>query len=273
VSDPTSSPSDAAPSDATSTDSEARPTNLPAAATATAIVVGNEILTGKIVDANLSVLARTLRGLGVRLVRAVTILDERETIAAEVQQASRASDWVFTSGGVGPTHDDVTIDAVAAAFGEPVEVNAELDAMIRKAYGDKLREGHLLMARVPRGAQLVRTREVPWPAVRMRNVWMLPGVPEIFAMKMQLVEHVLGAAPAFHSLAVYSSLDEGHLKPLIDAVVAAHPAVDVGSYPQWTEPVRKTKLTFDGRDRERCEAARSAFVASLPDGALVALEG
>jgi molybdenum cofactor synthesis domain-containing protein len=246
--------------------------------TACAVVVGNEILTGKIADANLSVLARTLRGLGVRLVRAVTILDDRATIVREVREAAREHRWVFTSGGIGPTHDDVTVESVAAAFDEPVVVDERLDAMIRKAYGDQLREGHLLMARIPRGARLVRTAEVPWPAVVMRNVWMLPGVPEIFAMKMKLVTHELteqssGERAGFHSLVVFASIDEGHLKPMLDAVVASHPHVDVGSYPQWNEPVRRTKLTFDALDRAACEAARSEFVASLPEGALVGLEG
>ncbi len=245
----------------------------PRVRTACAIIVGSEILSGKIDDRNLGALARTLRKLGVRLDRAVTILDDRATIEREVREASARFDWVFTSGGVGPTHDDVTIEAVARAFDEAVVVHDEIDAMIRKAYGERVRDAHLLMARVPRGARLVRSADVPWPAVVMRNVWVLPGVPEIFQLKMRLVEVEVGATAAFHSLAVFSSLDEGHLKPMIDEVVASHPAVDIGSYPQWTEPVRKTKLTFDAQDRAACEAARQAFVALLPEGALVALEG
>lgn len=242
------------------------------APTARAIIVGNEILTGKIADQNLSVLARTLRAVGVRLVSAATIPDDLRVIAREVRSAAKTHDWVFTSGGVGPTHDDVTIDAVARAFSQPVVVSRSLARLIRTTYADKLRDGHLLMARVPRGSKLVASQEIPWPVVRMRNVWVLPGVPEIFEMKMRLVEKTLGAHPRFHSIALLTRLDEGNLKPLLDRVVTAYPDVDVGSYPRWTDPLARTKLTFDGHDRDRLEGARDALVAMLPEGALVGLE-
>ena len=200
--------------------------------TAAALIIGNEILSGKIADKNLSVLARTLRGLGIELARAVTIRDEMDVIVEEVRALSRAHAWLFTSGGVGPTHDDLTIEAVARAFDAPVEVEPELEALIRGAYGDALRDGHLLMARIPRGARLVRNDHVPWPAVLMRNVWVLPGVPEIFERKMTLLESVVSKAPPFVSLVVVSGLDEGNLKPYLDRVVEGYPDVDVGSYPQ-----------------------------------------
>ncbi|MBL9021336.1 MAG: competence/damage-inducible protein A [Myxococcales bacterium] len=241
--------------------------------TARAIIIGNELLTGKIADKNLTTLATVLRRLGVVLERAVVIPDVAEVIVREVREASVASTWVFTSGGVGPTHDDLTIAAVASAFDEEVIVSSELESLIRLAYGDKLREGHLLMARVPRGARLVKSEDIPWPATLMRNVWVLPGVPEIFELKMKLVEEVVGAGVPFVSLAVLTTLDEGNIKPMLDRVVLDHPDVDVGSYPRWTDPKIRTKLTFDGRDRARCEAARQAFVALLPDGAMAGLEG
>lgn len=241
--------------------------------TARAIIIGNELLTGKIADKNLSTLACVLRRLGVVLDRAVVIPDVAEVIAQEVRDASAAATWVFTSGGVGPTHDDLTIASVAAAFEEEVVVSPDLEALIRMAYGEKLREGHLLMARIPRGARLVKSDDIPWPATLMRNVWVLPGVPEIFELKMKLVEQVVGAGQPFISLAVLTTLDEGNLKPMLDRVVLDHPDVDIGSYPRWTDPKVKTKLTFDGRDRLRCEKARDAFVALLPDETVAGLEG
>lgn len=235
---------------------------------AAALIIGTEILTGKILDRNLGVLAKTLRQLGVRLERAVTVLDELDVIASELRVLASRHDWVFTSGGVGPTHDDLTMDAVARAFDREVEVSAELEALIRRAYGERLREGHLLMARVPRGARLVSTVEVPWPTVVVENVWVLPGVPEIFALKMKQVVEVLGTSAPFVSVAAFTKLDEGNLKPLLDRVVEGFPDVEIGSYPRWTDPVVRTKLTFDGRDAARCTAARDAFVASLPEGAV-----
>jgi molybdenum cofactor synthesis domain-containing protein len=240
--------------------------------TARAVIIGNELLSGKIGDQNLAVLARVLRRLGIRLEGAVVVPDDLDTISREVRSAADRSTWVFTSGGVGPTHDDVTIAAVARAFDRDVVVSDDMAELIRRAYGDKVRDGHLLMARIPRGARLMRSEDVPWPVVLLENVWVLPGVPEIFQAKMKVVEGVVGAGQPFVSLSVLSTLDEGNLKPLLDRVVEAFPDVDVGSYPRWTDPVARTRLTFDGRDAAACERARSAFVASLPEGALVALE-
>lgn len=236
---------------------------------AAALVIGNELLTGKIADANTVVLARTLQSIGVRLVRTVTVLDDLDTIVAEVRALSAAHEVVFTSGGVGPTHDDVTIDAIAAAFDVALVQSEATADLLRHYYGDRLTDGHLRMARVPDGARLVVTEQMPWPTIVMNNVWVLPGIPEIFAMKMPVVVSELGGATAFRSQAVYTNLDEGALKPLLDQVVAAHPNVEVGSYPKWNNPHHKTKITFDSRDTDELAAARATFEALLPADAMV----
>ena len=238
---------------------------------AAALVIGNELLSGKVAEANLFVLARELRQLGVQLRRVVMILDEIDVIAEEVRGLSSSHDVLFTSGGVGPTHDDLTIEGVAKAFGVGLTVSPELDQMIRAAYGDRLTDGHLLMARIPEGARLVTTPDVPWPTVVMRNVWVIPGVPEVFQMKIAHVRSELRGDAPFISLAVHTNLDEGHIKDLLDRVVAAHPDVDIGSYPKWRDPDYKTKLTFDGTDEARVRAARDAFESGLPPEAIVRL--
>jgi molybdenum cofactor synthesis domain-containing protein len=238
---------------------------------AAALVIGNELLSGKIAELNVHVLARTLRRIGIVLDRVVMVPDERALIADEVRALASSRDVVFTSGGVGPTHDDVTIDAVADAFGCAVEVVPELETMLRAYYGASVTEGHLLMARAPEGSRLASTKDHPWPTVVKENVWVLPGVPQIFAMKMSVIAEELGGAPGFVSLAVYTTLDEGPLTPLLDAVVAAHPTIDVGSYPKWRDPRYKTKVTFDGLDEAAVERACEAFAASLPEGTRVAL--
>lgn len=237
--------------------------------TAAALIIGTELLTGKIADQNLIVLARTLRSLGIRLTRVVMILDEIDTIAHDVRALAAAHDVVFTSGGVGPTHDDVTIEAVARAFDAPVVSSPLMERLLGGYYGERLTEGHLLMARMPEGARLVASERSPWPTVVMKNVWVLPGIPEIFARKMRHVEADLGADVPFVSRAVYTLLDEGLLKPHIDAIVMAFPHVEVGSYPRWDDPDYKTKLTFDGLDEARVSEARDALIARLPEGALV----
>jgi molybdenum cofactor synthesis domain-containing protein len=237
--------------------------------TAAALVIGNELLSGKVAEGNLVVLARELRALGVQLRRVVMILDEIEIIAREVRELSGSHDVVFTSGGVGPTHDDLTIEGVARAFGAGVVSVPSIERMIRAHYGERCTEGHLLMARVPEGARLVASAAIPWPTVVMRNVWVLPGVPEVFRMKMPHVRAELAGDAPFVSLSVYTTLDEGDLKPLLDRVVADYREVEVGSYPKWNEPEYKTRLTFDGLDEAKVRAARDAFVASLPAGSLV----
>lgn len=236
------------------------------AETAAALVIGNELLSGKVQEANLAVLARTLRELGIHLRRVVMVLDDLDEIASEVRALSASHTWLFTSGGVGPTHDDVTISAVAKAFGVQVVMSPEMEAMLRAHYKERCTPGHLRMALIPEGASLETTAEVRWPTIRMRNTWLLPGIPEVFRMKIPIVTAKIPAARSYVSHAVYTQMDEGDLQPLLDEVVAAHPEVDVGSYPKWMDESYKTKLTFDGRDDSKVLAARDAFVARLPSG-------
>jgi molybdopterin-biosynthesis enzyme MoeA-like protein len=234
--------------------------------TAAMLVIGNELLTGKVCEANLVVLARSLRKLGVVFRRAVMVLDDIETISDEVRALSATHDWLFTSGGVGPTHDDVTIEGVAKAFGVSVVTSPEMKVMLEAHYRERLTEGHLRMALIPEGAVLETTPEIRWPTVRLRNTWVMPGVPEVFQMKIPVIEAKLGGGRAFVSYAVYTKMDEGDLKPLLDRVVRDFPDVEVGSYPKWSDPSYRTKLTFDGLDPSVVARARDAFLASLPPG-------
>jgi molybdenum cofactor synthesis domain-containing protein len=242
------------------------------AESAAALIVGNELLSGKVAEANLVELARTLRPLGVRLARASFLPDELELLRREIRALASEHPLVFTSGGVGPTHDDVTIEAVAGAFGRKVVEDPTLAELIRRAYGEHVTPAHLRMALVPEGALLAISPSGAWPTPVLENVWMLPGVPEVFREKLDTVRAWVRGPSPFVSRAVYTQLDEARLKGLIDAVVAGHPDVEVGSYPRWFEPTYKTKVTFDARDAEAVERGASAFVASLPAGALVRVE-
>lgn len=240
--------------------------------TAAALIIGNELLSGKIADQNLVVLARTLNGIGITLARVVIVRDDLVAIADEVRGLAAAHDVLFTSGGVGPTHDDLTIDGVAAAFDVEVETSPQLEALLRGHFGAKLTDGHLCMARAPLGARLVTSKQALWPTIVMRNTWVLPGVPEIFAAKMPLVRAELGGAAASVSRVVYTNLDEGNLKPLLDKVVADHPEVEIGSYPKWRHPHYKTQVTLDCFDIERVDRAQAELEALLPEGAIVEVE-
>jgi len=242
------------------------------ASTAAAIVIGNELLSGKVEERNLLELSRMLRELGIRFVRAVVIGDEIPVIRREVEELSRTVDVVFTSGGVGPTHDDVTIEAVAQAFGVDCVVDPVLERLLKKVYGESLTEAHLRMALIPRGSELVRKSDAHWPATLVRNVFVLPGVPEIFRMKLESVRaHLTGSRP-FVSQAAFVNLEEVDLKERLDAVVTRHPDVEVGSYPKWRDPSYRTKVTFDARDRAAVESALADFLALVESSLVVRVE-
>ena len=122
------------------------------------------------------------------------------------------------------------------------------------------------MALIPKGAELTSNAEVSWPTIVMRNVWLLPGIPEVFRMKLSHLREHLGGGVPFLTRAVYTKMDEGELKPLLDAVVSAHPHIEVGSYPKWSDPSYRTKLTFDEQDAALIELAVNAFLTLLPAG-------
>ena len=246
------------------------PPSQSAPATAAALVIGDEILSGKVQEANVSVLAVALRGLGVLLRRVVVVGDDVDTIAREVSILSKSHDWLFTSGGVGPTHDDVTVEAAAQAFGVRVVSSPEMEGMLRAHYKERCTPGHLRMALVPEGASLEVTREIAWPTIRLANTWLFPGIPEVFRMKLPVALAHIGAGRAFVSHAAYVRMEEGELKATLDRAVAEFPDVAIGSYPKWFDPSYKTKVTFDSRDAVRALAARDTFVSWL-DVALVTL--
>ncbi len=234
--------------------------------TAAVLIIGNEILSGKIQETNVYELARLLRRLGVELARVLVVPDDVSTIAKEVLALSERFDYIFTSGGVGPTHDDVTMAAIASAFGVDVVREPLMERLLRDYYGPAVTENHLLLANVPEGAEQLEIDRSPWPLTVFRNVWILPGVPEVFQMKLDIIaEHLKGDVP-FVSRAVFTKLDEARLKPILDSTVAEHPNVDIGSYPRWQDPTYETKVTFDGKDRDAVERAFEDFQRKLPDG-------
>jgi molybdenum cofactor synthesis domain-containing protein len=172
------------------------------ARTAAALIIGNEILTGKVQEQNVAFLAKELFALGVALRRVVVCVDEIDVIVADLDALRTTHDVVFTSGGVGPTHDDVTIAAIAKAFGRKVVRAPEMEWLIRKYYAERVTDGHLRMADVPEGATLVRSAEMPWPTVQIENVYVLPGVPEIFRAKFPVLRDRLREGAPFVSRAV-----------------------------------------------------------------------
>jgi molybdenum cofactor synthesis domain-containing protein len=234
--------------------------------TAAALVIGDEILTGKVQEQNVAHLGHALFRIGIRLRKVVVCPDDVDEIVGELNAMRAQFDHVFTSGGVGPTHDDVTIRAVARAFDVEVTRSPEMERLIRAHFAEATTEAHLRLADVPAGASLVRNAEVPWPTVHLGNVFVLPGVPEIFRMKLGVLRELLGreGEGRFISRAVYADSDEWDLAPILDRLVQEHPGVAIGSYPRFRGGDYKVKLTFDGTDPGTVDKAADALVAALP---------
>jgi molybdenum cofactor synthesis domain-containing protein len=253
-----------------SADTEARPPR-----TAAILLIGNELLSGKVQDENARFLVHELRALGVTVGRIEVIPDVAADITESVRVLSRRFDLVFSSGGVGPTHDDLTLPAVGAAFEMGMARNPELEMLLRAAFGAHLHERDLRMADIPEGARLeygpdnsprpdgpAAPSSRPWPVVVVRNVWVLPGVPSIFRRKFELVRELFRDQP-IHARVVYSRAGEGPIADALDAVVAEFPSVEIGSYPHLDAADYKVKLTLDGRDREAVDAATRRLVERL----------
>jgi molybdopterin-biosynthesis enzyme MoeA-like protein len=224
--------------------------------TAAALVIGNELLSGKIRDANVSELARALRALGIRLQRVVMLPDDIAILAEEV----------------GPTHDDVTVEAVARAFGVEVVFDPKLSELLHGVYGERISDAHLLMARVPQGATLCSSPDVEWPTPVMKNVWILPGIPDLFRLKLLTARAWLKGPVPFVSRALFLRVEEPLLKPLLDAVVARHPSVEIGSYPKWFDPTYRTQITFDAETSASAQAALEDLRSLLAESDVVRVE-
>jgi FAD synthetase len=241
------------------------------AKTAGIVLIGNEILSGKITDANASYLCKELRALGVEVRKISVIPDEVELIAAEVREFSRSHDVVFTSGGVGPTHDDVTMEGVARAIGTRVIRHPQLVRLLEGYYKGQLNDARLRLAEVPEGAELVSDGALMFPAVSVRNIYILPGVPEIFRQKFDMLRERFRESP-FHLTSVFVSIGEGMLADHLNALVARHPELMLGSYPEFSNPEYKVKVTLESKDRGLMERAVEELLAALPPGALVRVQ-
>jgi molybdenum cofactor synthesis domain-containing protein len=227
--------------------------------TAAILIIGDEILSGKTTDENARFLIGELRALGVALRRVLVIPDVVDEIAASVRELSAGYTHVFTSGGVGPTHDDLTMEGVARAFSTTVTRHPELEHLLRTYYGERLQERDLRMADVPHGVTLHRGAQSQWPVIAMKNVFILPGVPEIFRKKFVAIREQFRNAP-FHLTCVFSVDEEGKIAGHLDAVAAGFPDVAIGSYPRFVADGWKVKITLESKDSERVKKATGALV-------------
>jgi len=230
--------------------------------TAGIIVIGNEILSGKTRDENSPYLVRELRDLGVEVRKISVIPDELHHISDEVRNFSKSYDYVFTTGGVGPTHDDLTMEGIADAFGRRIHRNLEIEASIRHFYPHELIDGNLRMADVPEGSRLVGGKGMWFPVVTVENVYIFPGVPEILQRKFDRIRETFREAP-FYLREVYLKADEGQIAGTLHLVLKDFPDLLLGSYPYFDNPVYSIKLTLESKDSMYLERAHAALLSRL----------
>ncbi len=242
-----------------------------------ALLVGDELLSGKVRDANGSLLASELFRCGHRLRRIVICPDDVGEIVVELRRLHSAVDLVFTSGGVGPTHDDVTLEAIAAALERPLQHREDMEAALRAFYGARFGPVHAAMARLPRGAELLSLEEVPFPVIHVDRVLVLPGVPRFFEAKVRALRPWLRARSEvrFHACWLDVEASEGTFAAMLREVAEAHPQVAVGSYPrERPDGSWYVRVAFDAVEDAAARAARGEVARRLAEmGLRVSAEG
>lgn len=232
--------------------------------TACVLIIGNEVLSGRTQDANLQFLATRLGELGIRLREARVIPDVEDVIVATVNACRAAFDYVFTTGGIGPTHDDITAASIAKAFGVPLVRDREAEALLRRHYATaaEFNPARQKMADVPKGARLVHNPVSSAPGFQMENVFVLAGVPMIMrAMFEELQDRLEGGRPMV-SRAIAAHVTEGAIAAGLGAVQDRYPDIDIGSYPFYRRGRVGTTLVLRAPDADRVAAA-AAEVADL----------
>ncbi len=235
-----------------------------------AVIIGNEVLTAKVTEAYGALLIRRCRERGVELQSVHVIRDEVDDIVEQLVACRRKARFIITSGGVGPTHDDVTVRAVALTLQRPVIRLPELEARIRGYYGERPVPAEALrMSEAPAGATLIPTEEGHFPVLECDGVFMLPGVPQLFRMHLEAVLAGLPGTPG-SMRQLFLNVGEADIAAALDAVACARPHVALGSYPTWGEGVdHKVRLTIEHESADETAAALDALKAALGAAAIV----
>jgi molybdenum cofactor synthesis domain-containing protein len=230
-------------------------------ATACALIIGNEILSGKTQDTNLQFLGFELAKLGIRLAEGRVVRDEPAAIIRHVNECRREFTYVFTTGGIGPTHDDITTECIAQAFGVPLELSDAIVEMMKRN-GRPLNEARLKMARIPRGAVLVENT-VSLPGFRIDNVFVFAGIPSIArAMFVGAVPMLLQGEPIL-SASVDAMLREGDFAAALENIQKRYANVEIGSYPFNRDGKLGATLVARGTERAQLSTVISEIVAAI----------
>jgi molybdenum cofactor synthesis domain-containing protein len=244
--------------------------------TAALLVIGDEILSGRTQDKNVAQVATWLNGEGIRLAEVRVVPDVAARIAEAVNALRAGHDYLFTTGGIGPTHDDITVDAIAEAFGVPVVVHPQARAILEDYYRDRpggLNEARLRMARVPDGAELIANPSSGAPGVKLANVYILAGVPHIAASMLEALTGTLEGGRPMVSVTVGARAAESEVADLLRETEAAHPGVAIGSYPFFKDGRYGANFVVRSDDGELARETGNDLSRRLADAGYEPVEG
>ena len=238
--------------------------------TAAILVIGDEILSGRTRDTNMHHLATALTEVGIDLKEARFVSDDNAAIVDAIRSLSKSYDHVFSSGGIGPTHDDITADAIATAFDKRIDVRRDALKILQAHYdrqGVELNEARLRMARIPDGAELIDNPVSSAPGFRLSNVYVMAGVPSIFqAMLQSVLPSLVGGIP-IQSETVSINRGEGDIAADLSVLAQSYPDVTMGSYPFQKDGENGTKLVLRSSDKDRLAAAKVDLIKRLDHNA------
>jgi molybdenum cofactor synthesis domain-containing protein len=244
--------------------------------TAALVVIGDEILSGRTQDKNIAQVALWLNEQGIRLAEVRVVPDEGERIGEAVNALRSKHDYVFTTGGIGPTHDDITVDAIAAAFGVPVIVHPEAGRILEDYYRDRpggLTEARLRMARTPEGAELLRNPYSGAPGIKMGNVYIMAGVPSITASMLEALTGQLEGGRPVVSVTVGARAAESDVADLLRQTEADHPGVAIGSYPFFRDGRHGSNFVIRSEDGELAQRTGEDLAERLRAAGYEPVEG
>ena len=238
---------------------------MPTPVTAAILVIGDEILSGRTKDKNIGTIADVLNGLGIDLSEVRIVPDMEDEIVAAVNALRRRYTYLFTTGGIGPTHDDITADSVAKAFGVPIEEDPRaIEMLLQRIKPEDLNEARRRMARIPEGADLIRNDISKAPGFMLGNVIVMAGVPAIMQnMLDNVVARLEGGARMIAASIDAAGLPEGAYAAGLGALARLHPDVSIGSYPSFTPEGFRNQIVVRGKEPCVVETARAAVVEML----------
>jgi molybdenum cofactor synthesis domain-containing protein len=244
--------------------------------TAALVVIGDEILSGRTQDKNIAQLATWLNEQGIRLREVRVVADDSAAIGKAVNELRSTHDYLFTTGGIGPTHDDITVDAIAAAFGVPVIVHPAARKILEDYYRDRpggLNEARLRMARTPDGAELIDNPSSGAPGIRLGNVYIMAGVPSITASMLEGLAGKLEGGRPMISVTVGARAPESEVAELLRTTEEDHPGVTIGSYPFFKDGRYGSNFVIRSDDGELARRTGMALAERLRGAGYEPVEG